>query len=392
MAPWLRISIAGSATLFVGMGIGRFSYTPLIPALIEGGALSDAEAGYVGAFNLTGYLVGAIAAPRLRRIRGEVWILNVCLAISLVCLIASIPPWGFAWLAFWRFLVGVTVAVMMIYSLAIVTRSAPRGRLGAATGVVFTGVGIAILSSGTLVPVLLDIGLEAAWAGLAALGAVGVGVGFWGWRAANDGSGNPSAGRFGRRPRITASVAGLILAQSMFTIGLIPHTIYWVDYLVRGLGGNIAFGGAHWVLFGIGAVSGTYLWGRLADGIGFRAGLALVLATLAVGVAVPVVQNAAWALVFSSMVVGAQPGFSAIISGRTHQVVGAEHMAQVWRWMALTGGIFQAIGGYALVTLFEITQSYTPVFLTGGAAMALGTVISLGIKASPQPVEARPSA
>lgn len=391
MAPWLRVSIAGSATLFVGMGLGRFSYTPLIPALIEGGALSDAQAGYVGAFNLAGYLVGAMAAPRLRRIRGETWILNACLAVSLLCLIASIPPWGFAWLAFWRFLVGITVAVMMIYSLAIVTRSAPSGRLGVATGIVFTGVGIAILSSGTVIPILLESGLEAAWSGLAALGVVGVGIGVWGWRGADHAAATSTPEPL-RAPRITGSVAGLILAQSMFTIGLIPHTIYWVDYLVRGLGGQMAFGGLHWVLFGIGAVSGTYLWARLADGIGFRAGLTLVFAALAAGVALPVIHPTAWALVLSSLVVGAQPGFSAIISGRTHQVVGAAEMAQVWRWMALVGGVFQAIGGYALVTLFEITQSYTAVFLTGSTAMAVGAIIAIGIRATPNRVEAQSSA
>ena len=382
MTPWLRVSIAGGATLFVGMGLGRFSYTPLIPALIEGGALSDAEAGYVGAFNLAGYLVGAVAAPRLRGIKGETWILNACLVVSLLCLIASIPPWGFVWLAFWRFLVGVTVAVMMIYSLAIVTRSAPSGRLGAATGIVFTGVGIAILSSGTLVPLLLGVGLEAAWAGLAALGVLGVGIGLWGWRAADDAAATTSPDSL-RAPRVTPSVVGLVLGQSMFTIGLIPHTIYWVDYLVRGLGGDIAFGGLHWVLFGLGAVSGTYLWARLADRVGFRAGLVLVFAALAAGVALPVLETAPWALVASSLVVGAQPGFSAIISGRTHQVVGAAEMAQVWRWMALVGGIVQAIAGYALVTLFEVTQSYTPVFLVGGGAMALGAVIAIGIRARP---------
>ncbi len=55
MQTWVRLSIAGGATLLVGMGIGRFSYTPLIPALIDGGALSSSQAGYVSAFNLDGY-------------------------------------------------------------------------------------------------------------------------------------------------------------------------------------------------------------------------------------------------------------------------------------------------------------------------------------------------
>ncbi len=377
MQSWLRLSIAGSATLLVGMGIGRFSYTPLIPALIEGGALSASQAGYVGAFNLAGYLVGALAALQIRTRWGETRTLKACLIISLACLIASIADFGFAWLVFWRFLVGITVAVMMIYSLAIVTRHAPPGRLGMATGIVFTGVGVGILLSGTLIPVLLDHGLAAAWTGLAALGALGVGVGIWGWGAAEGAASVIPPKSAPARPPVTPAILRLIAGQTMFSIGLVPHTIYWVDYIVRGLGHDIAFGGMHWALFGLGAVSGTYLWGRLADRLGFRAGLVLVFAALAAGIALPVIEPAMWALAVSSLVVGAQPGFSAIISGRTHQIVGPAHMPAVWRWMALTSGVLQAIGGYAYVMLFDYTASYSLTFLIGTGAMALGALISL---------------
>jgi MFS family permease len=170
----------------VGTGLGRFSYTPLIPALVESGALTATEAGYVAAFNLAGYLVGALAAPRFGARFGATAVLRASLIVALASLVASIAPWGFTWLSFWRFVIGVAVAVMMIHSLSIATRSAKTGRLGAATGIVFTGVGVGILLSGTLVPLLLETGLAAAWGGLAAIGAVGVAVALWGWTAADD--------------------------------------------------------------------------------------------------------------------------------------------------------------------------------------------------------------
>jgi predicted MFS family arabinose efflux permease len=380
ITPWIRLSVGGSAALLIGMGLGRFSYTPLIPALIEGGTLSASEAGYISAFNLFGYLVGALAALRVRASWGEIRPLQACMFISLACLVASIAEFGFLWLIFWRFLVGVTVAVMMIGSLTIVTRHAPANRLGSATGICFTGVGVGILLSGTLIPVLLDYSLAAAWSGLAVVGALGVAIGMWGLGGVPDDTPSaqpPAQPNSPARRFITPAVFCLICGQTMFSLGLVPHTIYWVDYLVRGLGHDIGFGGLHWVLFGLGAVCGTYFWGRLADRMGFRAGLVLVFSALAIGITLPVIQTAHWALVFSSVVVGAQPGFSAIISGRTHQIVGPAHMAQVWRWMALTSGVFQAIGGYAYVTLFDVTGNYTAVFLIGGGAMALGAVVSL---------------
>lgn len=388
MAVWLRLSIGGAATLLVGMALGRFSYAPFIPALVAAGELTAAQAGYIGAFNLTGFLAGALAAPVLRRRCGEVASLRLSLLLALLCLAASILPWGFAWLACWRFLVGAAVGVLMIYSLAIVTRHAPPDRLGAATGIVFTGVGVGILISGTLVPVLLGYGLAAAWSGIALVGGAAVWVAFWGWRAAPPDEPLASAGSARSATQTiewTPVVIGLVAVRALFSLGLIPHSIYWVDYLVRGLGHDMAFGGLHWSLFGLGALTGTYLWGRLADRIGFRAGLVLVFAALAAGVALPVLLTAGWALVLSSLVVGAQPGFSAIISGRTHQLVGAPRMPEVWRWMSLVGGIGQAVGGYAYVALFEYAGSYVPVYLAGGAAMGLGAVIALGLKPATRP-------
>ena len=379
MPTWLRLSIGGAATLLVGMGLGRFSYTPLIPALIEDGGLSAAEAGTVAAFNMAGFLIGALAAPWLRRRMEEASLLRACLWITLACLVASIAPAGAVWLIFWRGVAGITMGVMMVYALAVVTRHAPPGRLGAATGIVFTGVGIAILASGLLVPLLLRESLAMAWSGLALLGAAGVAVALWGWRAVTP-TNAPPGRRSRSRFRLNSAALRLIAAQSMFGIGLVPHSIYWVDYLVRGLGESMGIGGLHWVLFGLGAMTGTFLWGRLADWIGHRLGLILVLACLAAGVALPVILPFAWVLVFSSLVVGAQPGFSAIISGRVHQIVGPDEMPPLWRAMALVGGIAQVVAGYSLVALLELTGSYVPIFLIGGAAMAVGAAAVVNLK------------
>ncbi|MEK9724769.1 MAG: YbfB/YjiJ family MFS transporter, partial [Rhodospirillaceae bacterium] len=79
---WLRLAVGGGAALFVGMGLGRFSYSPMIPALAAGGGLSAAEAGYVGASNLAGFLLGVAMQPWLRRRIGERTTLQGALGMS----------------------------------------------------------------------------------------------------------------------------------------------------------------------------------------------------------------------------------------------------------------------------------------------------------------------
>ncbi len=62
--PW-RGAISALVALLIGIGLARFAYTPLLPALVERGWFTGSEAAYLGAANLAGYLAGALLAGRL---------------------------------------------------------------------------------------------------------------------------------------------------------------------------------------------------------------------------------------------------------------------------------------------------------------------------------------
>src|SRR5215471_1098368 len=62
--PW-RATIAALSANLVGIGLARFGYTPLIPALIAAGWFVPLEAVYLGAANLAGYLAGALGTRAL---------------------------------------------------------------------------------------------------------------------------------------------------------------------------------------------------------------------------------------------------------------------------------------------------------------------------------------
>ena len=47
-------TLAGLSATLVGIGLGRFAYTPLIPVLIDAGWFSASDAAYLGAANLAG--------------------------------------------------------------------------------------------------------------------------------------------------------------------------------------------------------------------------------------------------------------------------------------------------------------------------------------------------
>jgi MFS family permease len=174
---------AGLCAVLIGIGLGRFAYTPLIPALIGEGWFAPSGAAYLGAANLAGYLAGAVSARWLARHIPLVFLLRAALLVATAAFFACSFPAGFAWFFVWRFAAGLTGGVLMAVGAPASVAAAPPARRGLAGGVVFTGVGLGIALSGTLVPLLLREGLTAAWIGLGLLSLVLTATAWNGWSA-----------------------------------------------------------------------------------------------------------------------------------------------------------------------------------------------------------------
>ena len=63
--PW-RGTLSGACATLVGIGLARFAYTPLLPAIIDAHWFSPSSSTYLGAANLMGYLAGARSPGLLR--------------------------------------------------------------------------------------------------------------------------------------------------------------------------------------------------------------------------------------------------------------------------------------------------------------------------------------
>jgi hypothetical protein len=304
-AGWWRIALGGGGGMFVGMGLGRFSYTAMVPALVEAGGMTAVEAGRVGMVNLIGFMLGAAVSAMLLRIGAPRRILTMAILLSGAALAASALPYGVVWLAACRGVVGVTTGITMVLSLALITATAPERKRPVAASFMFAGVGLGVLMSGTLVPLLVAQGLVVTWSGLALAGLVGVVLAIWGWSAAPDL--RPPATSSHKAPVAWRPLAGLLAAHALFSLGIVSHTLYWVDYIARGLGQGITVGGMHWSIVGVFSVLGPWIAARLALGIGAAWGLVVGFVALGFGIGGPALWPAFAMLLLSSALFGADP-------------------------------------------------------------------------------------
>lgn len=375
---WRRVAIGGGGGMFVGMGLGRFSYTAMVPALISSGELTALQAGWVGTLNIAGFAFGALISVPLRSRLRDFPTLVAVIALSVVALLASAAPLGFAWLGFWRCMVGMTAGVIMVLSLALIASTAPATRRPVAASFVFAGVGLGILSAGTLVPTLLAISLPAAWLGLGvcAIGAAAIAV--WGWRAApvHQASVTLAAAvqTVGASPWNTP-LRLLLLGHLCFSMAIVPHTLYWVDYIARGLGYGIAEGGFQWSLVGIASILGPWIAAWLGLMLGTSWALPISFFALGIGIAAPLFSSVTIVLVASSLLFGAQPGLSTLMAARTRDLADADHMPRLMRAMILCSALGAFAAGFVLPIVYAATQSHVLTFALGGATMLLGALL-----------------
>ncbi|MEJ8840638.1 YbfB/YjiJ family MFS transporter [Ramlibacter sp. AN1133] len=336
---------AGLCASLVGIGLARFAYTPLIPALIAAHWFSPDAVVFLAAANLLGYLLGAVGGRHLASAVGSVAALKGAMLLTVLAFLACAMPVSPAWFFFWRLLSGVTGGVIMVLVGSVVLARVPPGRKGMAAGAIFLGLGVGIAASGTLVPLLLRTGLTGAWLGLAAISLV-VTVATWRAWPANE------------RPRASGSMAlpdearrtlrHLYGQYGLMALGVVPAMVFMVDYAVRGLHWSIAAGSLLWVVFGLGALAGPLSYGAAADRIGFTRTNRITLALQVVAAALLVHTTSIALVLVCVFVLGTfPPGAVPIVLGRVSEVVtGPAAVQSAWSRATTAFALVQATAGY----------------------------------------------
>lgn len=278
----LATSIAGASAMAVAMGLGRFFYTPVLPAMMTGLGLGPAEAGWIASANYIGYLLGAVLAAYgwAEGIERRVALLGL-VATALLLLAMGLSS-DIAVLAMIRFLAGLASAFVMIFTSAIVLSHGLASNKPWVQSGHFGGVGVGISISAIMfgLIILADSGWRMAWiiAALLAFAGLAVVVRYLPRDVVRTGPAKKE------RPLAwTPALFALTIAYGIFGFGYIVTATFLVA-IVRDGGGSSLFEAGVWLATGIAAAPSVAYWMPAVRRIGLANVFALGCLVEAIGV------------------------------------------------------------------------------------------------------------
>jgi predicted MFS family arabinose efflux permease len=255
------------------------------------------------------------------------------------------------------------------------------------TGAIFTGVGVGIAMSGTLMPLLLQYDLTASWLGLGAIAVLLTLIAWHGWPMDENVASSasrivPAAVAAAHPSARSLPVVIFSLQYGLNAVGLVPHMIFLVDFIARSLGRGVEIGATYWVLFGLSATLGPILAGRAADRYGARATLRLAYVLQSLAVALLLITDDAICLGISTCVMGAlTPGVVPLALARLKELLHDTAMRhRAWSGATAAFAIGQAAAAYGFTFLFAQSGSYVPVFIMAAISLVIAFVLDLIVR------------
>jgi predicted MFS family arabinose efflux permease len=359
----------------VGLGIGRFAYSLVLPDMRDTLGWSYATAGFMNTINAAGYLAGALGAAAFVRRYGlyaavAVGTIACLISLALCALTGNVLVFGFA-----RLLAGLGAAIAFVGGGALaagIAQSRPaQGAL--LLSLFYMGPAIGIVISGIAGPFLLDgFGPGSWWIVWAALTAISalltLPVIFTRIDAAEP-KGATAPAAVALRP-----ILAYLIGYFLFGAGYIAYMTFMIAY-IRDAGGGAAAQSAFWCLIGVSAFASPWTWrGLMARGhSGMSTGI--LIGVTAIGTGLALFGTAPILLAASAFVFG--NAFFAVVTATT-VFTRLNYPRPMWPKvigiLTVSFGLGQTLGPIATGAITDAMGSLSYALNVSAAALALGAL------------------
>lgn len=370
-------AFGGMLALASAMGIGRFAYTPILPAMTEALDLSKAEAGLIASANALGYLAGALAAaaPRLPGSR-RTWFLGALLVGAATTvgmgLVGLLPSFLLL-----RLLGGTANAFVLVLGSALVLEHLALAGRSSLLALHFAGVGLGIAASAIIITALEAAG--AAWSVLWLVvgGTAAAVVPMVMWLVPGE------AAALARPLSVAAPVAHrpsgigwLALSHGLFGFGYAVTATFLVA-VVRASPEAQVLEPVVWLIVGLAALPSTAAWGWAGTRFGPRHAYAAACLLEAVGVAAGGLwARPAGALLAAALLGGTFMGITALGFAAARALVPGDQR-HTFALMTAGFGVGQIAGPLMAGLLLDRTGSFViPSLVAAGALVVAALLIT----------------
>lgn len=370
----LRTALAGAVAMAVAMGLGRFFYTPVLPAMMAGLGLGPAEAGWIASANYAGYLLGAVLAAYGWAEGIERKVALTGLVATALLLLAMGLSSNFIVLAAIRFLAGLASAFVMVFTSAIVLSHGLASGKPWVQSSHFGGVGFGIAVSAIMfgLIILADSGWRMAWIMAALLAFIGLAVVIR--YLPRD---VVRTGPAKKEPPLvwTPALLALTIAYGIFGFGYIVTATFLVA-IVRDGGGSALFEAGVWLATGIAAAPSVAYWMPAVRRVGLVNVFALGCLVEALGVAASVLVPLPAGPIVGGVLLGATFIMVTAFGLQVGRQLAAESPRRALALMTAAFGTGQILGPLVAGYLADWSGTYTWASLAAAAGLlASGAIV-----------------
>ena len=375
-----KVLTAGVLNLILVMGISRFAYTPLLPAMLENTELGAAEGGWLAAINYLGYLCGALIASMISDLELKDRLYRIGLFLAVVTTAGMGLTDNFWLLSILRFLAGLSCAAGMLIGSGLVLNWLMRNNHRSELGIQFSGVGLGMVLCAAAVELMNTVlDWREQWLVLTAIGAV-ILIPALGWlprpvpvpvgfsqKSMED---SPPSAAFMRLFAIAYFCAGVgYVVSATFIVALVDE--------LPGLEGKGVWA---FLVMGLAASPSAMLWDLIARRIGNLNAMIVASLLQAVGILLPIIEpNLVLTMLGAILFGGTFVGIVCLVltmAGRFYPSRPAKFMGK----MTIFYGIAQIIAPAMTGLLREFNGDYAAGLYTAAAAMMVASAVLLMAK------------
>jgi MFS family permease len=392
---WLVLGMS-TLVVFGSLGLARFSYSAVLPAMMDGLGMDNTQAGTLATANLAGYLAFCLIGGALATRFGPRVVIALGLGLAALAMVMTGLVDDFVTAAFWRAMAGIGSGASNVPVMGLVSAWFASRRRGLATGVAVAGSSIALIGVGPLVPQIVSAyganGWRMCWfifGGVTLLLAAGAGVLLR--NRPSDVGREPVGADVERTARAieggsvrwrdvytrpTVWLLGLVYVAFGFSY-IIYLTFFNQSLIVEG-GYTQSEAGGLFMIVGWFSLGCGLIWGSVSDIIGRKGALAIVYLIHAAAFSMFPLWPTPTGFTISAILFGLSawsiPGIMAATCG---DLQGPRLAPAALGFITLFFGIGQAAGPFVAGAMADASGSFWPgLWLSAGVAL-LGAVGAL---------------